>query len=1512
MSLEVGGRADKIGNTYEDHYLVWLYILLFREKLQSVIVEPLGDEGEGVEYIAQHPDGRLEYYQCKRSNAAEDKWRICDLDKYKVFSRSRQHLGNHPNALYHFISPLPYDSLDELCNRARTNSSLEEFESFQLNSKDLKTLFPKCCSSYGFIHEEETGREQTKELLSRSFFETIPDTPSRERELESWLSLFFSGDSVQLLALLSNYANEKKHYGKPIIATDLVSFLTTNNYVRRLSTNSPSVVQKIKDQNDSYYQMYRPIQRQLFRREATQDILHYVVDQNESVIVHGKPGSGKSGCIQELIDSFKEQEIPYLAIKLDKNKPEGTADQFGHSMDLPDSPVFCLHRLAGSRLSVLILDQLDSLRWTELHSSKSLEICKALIAQAKVINQHQDGNVRIVFVCRTFDLETDQGLKQLFESQSDESETWQKVSVGLLSNDEVKAIVGPDYDNLSLRLQKLLQTPSSLYFWLQVRNAGGQTGNIATTFGLLQEWWRQVPRRLVGKGINKETIIECKDKIVQAMGHQERHTIPRAPFIDYDTELEALASEGIISINRSSISFVHQSIYDFFSTLYLMERLYNGESMINLIGSFDQQTPLLRYRMLMVLQNLFDYDEDDFIKQSQSILESTEVHYYYQCMVFEVIGQIENPSDAILSFVGKYYNMPEWKSYIEQTVLFRHPGFVHHVLGLVGGEWIDEKPLQLLGTIVDIDGDFVASALTPHALIDGDVDAKIFNMLRLIDYSNSNVIYDLQITLAKQNPQFLFDHFGLFSLVKSNSSKLLAFLEIILDQYDDAHHSDIYLGEKEQMLSYAQNNSNVIITSLLEKVCIMTTGWNIEEPEKNRYHYREWYYDGYHQHILRWIVDLIKEAIRIQAKEHPEQFKTAVAMCNSYPSLIAQEIVVAGLTCLPDTEADYALTWLMEDFDHRAFVFTDDSSDALASTKKLIKRFSSMCSSAILDKIEKLIYYWHEPINEIIEKRSRYREYRNSGHGQCFPVCWGHMQKELLPCIHRLSPKACDLLQVLNRNELISVPAYKPGTDMGPAKIVTSPVSGHADKLSDRQWLRIIEKPMETDPRKYHPWKETKDCYIETSPDQFASSLSSQAKKEPERFARMAMHFPADCYHGYIIGVMDGIAFCSEEAKMPPIEIMVELIKKYAMLEPATELAACRIIEHFPDNQWPEWIWRMLLEYTGREDDRITPGTYTDEGERKWTYSELGTAALNSVPGEAVEAIAKICWDNPEAQAYFLDHVYTFIHDPREVIRFSAFNCAMAFFNLKEPISRDMIKQLINEDVRFITAPGIAQIINRLFIADVAFYQEKLITASQINNHDVSKDALRFITDLAILHHDQRLLDYLQQGHFSADQVNTICHEAAHYFDDNKYNSLCKELIMPHIAELKSFGIAELYRSNKLHLERDRDFLIAIMRMNQDPYIVNHFLEYIDESDADLEQYAEIIYAIGMSTAMSEDHHGVWGLVEHVSNCTIKLFDRSKENAHIRRMCLEIWDALFRNQHTIIKRIAETLDEGLV
>ena len=79
MALEVGGRADKEGNQYENHFLGKHLLRLAEEKLKSIEVEPLGDEGQGVEYIAVKPDDTRIYYQCKAANAAKSYWSIADL-----------------------------------------------------------------------------------------------------------------------------------------------------------------------------------------------------------------------------------------------------------------------------------------------------------------------------------------------------------------------------------------------------------------------------------------------------------------------------------------------------------------------------------------------------------------------------------------------------------------------------------------------------------------------------------------------------------------------------------------------------------------------------------------------------------------------------------------------------------------------------------------------------------------------------------------------------------------------------------------------------------------------------------------------------------------------------------------------------------------------------------------------------------------------------------------------------------------------------------------------------------------------------------------------------------------------------------------------------------------------------------------------------------------------------------------------------------------------------------------
>ena len=51
MTQEIGGRADKGGNTYENSILASLLIDLMLEQIISVEVEPLGNDSLGVEFI---------------------------------------------------------------------------------------------------------------------------------------------------------------------------------------------------------------------------------------------------------------------------------------------------------------------------------------------------------------------------------------------------------------------------------------------------------------------------------------------------------------------------------------------------------------------------------------------------------------------------------------------------------------------------------------------------------------------------------------------------------------------------------------------------------------------------------------------------------------------------------------------------------------------------------------------------------------------------------------------------------------------------------------------------------------------------------------------------------------------------------------------------------------------------------------------------------------------------------------------------------------------------------------------------------------------------------------------------------------------------------------------------------------------------------------------------------------------------------------------------------------------
>ena len=201
-------------------------------------------------------------------------------------------------------------------------------------------------------------------------------------------------------------------------------------------------------------------------------------------MLHGPAGAGKSGVLYELATELKARGIPLLPLRLDRQPPQGSARRFGEDRGLPDSPALCLQAHSGTRKAVLILDQLDALRWTSAHSSEAFPICQELIRQAMQL----DGNLLVVVGCRTFDLENDPQIKKWQQDQLFS----RKVAIESLPEQTIREVVeraGITFDSLTQREKQLLANIQNLTMWTEIV-ASGTTPRFSTVTELSRHFWQ--------------------------------------------------------------------------------------------------------------------------------------------------------------------------------------------------------------------------------------------------------------------------------------------------------------------------------------------------------------------------------------------------------------------------------------------------------------------------------------------------------------------------------------------------------------------------------------------------------------------------------------------------------------------------------------------------------------------------------------------------------------------------------------------------------------------------------------------------------------------------------------------------------------------------------------------------------------------------------------------------------------------------------------------------------------
>ena len=1510
VALEAGGRADKAGNQYENHFLGKQLLLLAEGKLKTVEVEPLGEEGKGVEFISETNDGRRVYYQCKAGNGTSNHWTISALADRKVFENAKKHIMRANGNEFHFISPLSYEGLNDLCDRARKNHSSKDFLSHQVKNEQLRGVFRACELQFNLSRDKTDELDQLVYILSKCYFDQVINTHESLQDVEERIDWFFTGSPKAARLILENHINDAGKYGVVLSTYDVLRFMAEHDHHLRDYGKDESISHRIQTLNEIYWGEFLPINGALFPRDAADLTIKQLIDGN-SVILHGKAGAGKSGCVELVSRYLYDNQIPFLRIKLDKNIPCNSSVQYGADLGLPDSPVRCLQKVSGGKPSVLILDQLDALRWTASHSPTAIAVCRELLSQIKTANAYFGAQISVLFVTRTFDYRTDARIRGLLANDSHLPKTWHEIEVSNLSDATVATIVGNEYGTLSQKLKALLRNPASLYVWTQL-DRSRRTQVITSANQLILKWWEQIIDRCTAKGFSPAEVNTTMKDIAQKMGDTTAFFLPRISFAGQKAIIDVLVSEGMLIESSTKLAFSHQTFLDYFIVADQLEQLTYGKTALDLLGGTDNQTPNLRYRFLVLLQELYDMDESLFLEQSKVILESDEVRFYYKCAVFEAIAQCITPSDALCDFVFKYSCTPMWHEYIRQVVYYGNQPHISYLSTKGNLDCFSPDGIWLLRSICEHHPDFVVNLVKPYSNKTAEDDRKILNCLCFDADDDSEEMFRLRFDIMKRNPEFLTDSWSSFyHLFKNGSSRVIDYMILLIDLAPSKALENIHLPDNKELEKYAKANYKEIVTHIVPKLCAVTAGM-VKDVDEMWYsdEFSQWNAKDRHDTALRKIVFIAKTALVEMATKEPTGLLQTVLIDEYTLSLIGNELILSALSGLSSDYANNIIDWLTKDFPSHIFNYTGKRSDYLSSTKHLIKNYSLSCNTDILAPLEACILQWRDPTARMVRMfKNRLEVNKSTGHRPVYYAYWGFLQKELLPCLDatRISARAKDLIAVLERNEWVHIPHYSYPFSVGMGKSVLSPISGYTDKISDKTWMQIIRTPAEkmTD----HSWKETATAYIEATHSEFSSSLSAQAKKQPARFAKLSLCFPDNCFHAYISGVLQALQHKDSPEEYADIGLTCEVIRKYATSDNEYILECiARVVESRADEDWPEDILQIV------QDIALLPITENSsrcisKTEEKSAH-ELYMSVLNSPQGSAIRTITDLLFKKPDLLNCFKPTLSALSLLDEPFVLLALTDCTVACYNNDQDFACRLFRSLLEKDVRTLIANQAWEIIVRDYENDSAFYRERLIAAMQSEYNDLGERAASYLCATSVYNHDAYSLQFILDSVHSNKHAESICRQAVHCFEYDLHRDVSKQIIVHMVKNhsLDYYVLSPDFFKDNIVIERDKDFLLELIAANTKTRVLSSLLKYLSETEENIIDFAEVIHAVSKHLAELQEEGPVRLGIDDMIQCIVHLYDVGKDDPTVKTICLDAWDELFKNNLRDIKSLATILD----
>lgn len=854
------------------------------------------------------------------------------------------------------------------------------------------------------------------------------------------------------------------------------------------------------------------------------------------------------------------------------------------------------------------------------------------------------------------------------------------------------------------RRKSLLKSVQNLAIWAEVVKSEDASPDFDSGTELMRAFWSNRRQEIEKAGF---AAVEREELLARLIDYMETHatlSAPRRLIEAHEGLATELQTQNVIHVEKHSVSFCHQSYLDFLIANRVLGQLVSGsEAVLDWLGDRNEQSLFRREQLRQLLFLLAEESPQDLASSLDELLTSDDVRFHIRQLVIEAIGQLR-PVPALINRVITMAENDKWREHVIRDVLYGNVDWMKafHRSGRLF-EWLlssDEQSQNTARWLITSVAETVPTLLSAAIATADEAGSKEF-LRETLHYSKPNKepddVFDFRLAclVSGNEPPYV----AWKGLADSCPDRAMRLLAALLAQPSEnrkakpaARRLEMDSSDDVKALVNAARRCPRLTLRVLVPILTSTAKQILKE-------HRDWKNRASIDELVTYpqtrdpkiLLTVVRAAAVTLARSFPDRFERLSRRLGIIPSRAIQALLVRGWSTMATEYADAAIGWLLSD-QRRFRCGSQRRKPRWCAAARLIRKMSPHCSDDRFGRLENTLLDYRDPD----EKRLASYWLRDTRDG-CFRNQFFAAQRFLLPALDpaRRKTETTGRIGVLERE----FSDYSTESFLGVRSrggYVRSPLSQNKlSRISDKQWLRLIGNrsiPSHDDPERspeYHP-----NEVIESSIEMFARDFGIAAKREPTRFAKLALEIPADAPPDYISEVFSGLSLMKPPDEVPtdereawqpaPRELIEETLESVKFSDDSNSMRRlCWLLRGREDIRPSDRVVDRLIELTRHahpEPDELVVGC--DKAAADVGVERLETNAINCVRSLAAIAIGSLLYDHRELFPRFRPALERLLHDPHPAVRTAMVEACLPIWNIDRPLAVSWFLTIVTNDLR--------------------------------------------------------------------------------------------------------------------------------------------------------------------------------------------------------------------------------------